>query len=139
MFESLWRSGPVGQIIADILLASSIAVSAILLFIAYRKFVAYMGGGKKRKTTVKYATVYDLRPPYAKGEVQFGFELGEETPVKFQIVDKNQNVVKLYKDEVLQKGIYPVYCDTREIKNGEYYYELHTPYQKISKKFFIVN
>jgi len=140
MFKELWRSGPVGHVVADILLAMSIIVSAYLLFIAYRKLVTYIGLGKVRKTTVKYATVYDLRPPYAKETVQFGFELEEPTSVTFQLIDKEDKVVKVFKkDENLEIGIFPITFDTRELPNGEYFYQLLTPYQKITKKFFIVN
>ena len=139
MFKELWRSGPVGHVIADILMAMSIIVSAYLLFIAYRKLVAYIGLGNVRKTTIKYATLYDLNEPYAKEEIQFGFELQEETEIKLQLLDKEDKVLKILKEEKLQEGIIPVYMDTKAFPNGEYFYQLITPYQKITKKFFIVN
>ncbi len=139
MFKELWRSGPIGHVVADVLMALSIMVSAYLLFIAYRKFVTYIGLGKIRKTTVNYATLYDLKNPYAKGDIQFGFELKEETKLLLQIIDKNDQVITVLKDETFQEGIHPVYFDTKEIPNGEYFYQLITPYQKLTKKFFIVN
>lgn len=139
MFKELWRSGQVGHVIADILMALSIMVSAYLLFIAYRKFVAYLGMGKVRKTTVLYATLFDLKNPFAKGNVQFGFELKEETPITLQIIDKNDKIITVLKNESLQEGIHPIYFDTKTISNGEYFYQLITPYQKLTKKFFIVN
>lgn len=139
MFKELWRSGPVGHVVADILMALSIMVSAYLLFIAYRKFVTYIGLGKVRKTTVKYAKLYDLKNPYAKEEIQLGFELEEETKVLLQIIDKNDKVITVLKDENIQEGIHPIYFDTKSISNGEYFYQLITPYQKLTKKFFIVN
>lgn len=139
MFYKLWNSGPFGHILADVLLASSILIALYLLFIAYRKFLTYLGLGRLKQTTVKYATVYDLRPPYAKGKVQFGYELGEETEVKFQLIDKNEKLMKLFVEEKEAEGIYPVYLDTTEFPNGEYFYQLITPYQKVTKKFFIVN
>lgn len=139
MFKELWRSGPIGHVVADILMALSIIVSAYLLFIAYRKLVAYIGLGNVRKTTVKYAVLYELNDPYAKGEVQFGFELKEETEIKLQLLDKKDKVLKVLKEEKLQEGIFPVHFDTKDFPRGEYFYELITPYQKITKKFFIVN
>ncbi len=139
MFYKLWNSGPVGHILADVLLATSILVALYLLFIGYRKFLTYLGLGRLKNTTVKYAKVYDLRPPYAKGKVQFGYELGEETQVKFQIIDKNEKLIKLFEEEKKQEGIYPIDFDTTNFSNGEYFYQLITPYQTITKKFFIVN
>ncbi len=139
MFKELWRSGPIGHVVADILMAVSIIVSAYLLFIAYRKLVTYIGLGNVRKTTVQYAVLYDLNDPYAQGEVQFGFELKEETDVKRQLLDKKDKVLKVLKEEKLQEGIFPVYFDTKDFPRGEYFYQLITPYQKITKKFFIVN
>lgn len=139
MFKELWRSGPIGHVVADILMALSIIVSAYLLFIAYRKIVAYIGLGHVRKTTVAYATLYDLNSPYAKNEVQFGFELKEPTEIKLMLLDVNDNVLKIFKEETLEEGIYPIYFETKEFSNGEYFYQLITPYQKITKKFFIVN
>lgn len=139
MFKELWRSGPVGHIIADILLALSIIVSAYLLFIAYRKLVTYIGLGNVRKTTVNYATLYDLNNPYAKEEIQLGFELKEETEITFQLLNKEYEVLKVLKKEKLQEGIFPIQLDTKAFPRGEYFYQLITPYQKITKKFFIVN
>lgn len=139
MFKELWRSGPFGHILADILMALSIMVSAYLLFIAYRKFVAYIGGGKILKTTVKYAVLYDLAQPYAKGKIQFGIEIKEDTDITFQIINKHDKVVKLLAKKKLIEGIYPFDFNTQEEKNGEYFYQLITPYQKITKKFYIVN
>ena len=139
MFKALWRSGPVGHVLADILMALSIMVAAYLLFIAYRKFVAYMGFGKVRKTTVQYATLYDLKTPFVEGNIQFGFELKENTDVLLQIIDKNDRIISVLKDEKMNEGIHPVYFDSNTISDGEYFYQLITPYQKLTKKFFIVN
>jgi len=139
MFKELWKSGPIGHVIADILMAMSIMVAAYLLFIAYRKLVSYIGLGNVRKTTVKYAILYDLKNPYAKGEVQFAFELKEDTEMKLQLLDKDYNVLKVLKEEKLPEGIFPVSFDTKAFPRGEYFYQLITSYQKITKKFFIVN
>lgn len=139
MFKELWRSGPVGHVVADILLALSIIVSAYLLFIAYRKLVAYIGLGRVRTTTVAYATLYDLNSAYVKGEVQLGFELIEETEIKLELLNKEDNLIKVFKQGILGEGIYPIQFKSEDFPNGEYFYQLITPYQKITKKFFIVN
>ncbi len=139
MFKELWRSGPIGHVVADILLALSLIVSAYLLFIAYRKLVAYIGLGHVRKTTVPYAVLYDLNSAYAKGEIQFGFELKELTQIKLELLDKNDNTLKVFKEASLEEGIHPINFNTKDFPNGEYFYQLITPYQKITKKFFIVN
>ncbi len=139
MFRELWRSGPIGHVVADILMALSIIVAIYLLFIAYRKLVAFIGLGHVRKKNVQYATLYDLNNAYAKGDIQFGFELKEKTSIKLSLLDKEDKELSILKEQELDEGIYPVYFKTQDFPNGEYFYQLNTPYQKITKKFFIVN
>lgn len=137
--KELWESGATGRIIVNVIWAVSFLVAIYLLYIAYKQFMRMFARGKVKKVTVKYAELYDLNPPYAKGEVQFGFELPEDMEVTFQIVNREDEPQAELKKGQLQKGIYPVLFDTKQLKDGEYFYQIITDVQKNTKKFFIVN
>jgi len=137
--NDLWDSGPVGRILVNVIGALSVMVALYLFYIAYKYLMRLIGGAKVKKVTVAYPELYELRPPYAKGLVQFGFELPERMTVTFQLVDRNNNVLHSLKEGELDEGIYPIDFDTTTLDNGEYFYQLVSPYQKTTKKFFITN
>lgn len=139
MLQELWFSGTWGRILANVIVGLSIVVALYLLYIAYRKLVAAYGRGKKKKVTVKYADVFELKPPFAKGTVQFGFELEEPADVEFNILDKNDNlIIQLHKGK-LDAGIHPLLFDSTPYPNNIYYYQYVSDIQKVSKKFIIDN
>jgi hypothetical protein len=137
--EELWGSGTVGRITANLIWAISFLVAAYLLYVAYKKVLNLISTGKVKKVTVKYAELFDVNPPYAKGEIQFGFKLPEKMEVKFRIVNRDDDLIKELKNGELEEGVYPVLFDTSSIVDGEYYYQIITDFQKTSKKFFVVN
>lgn len=139
MLRELWFSGTWGRILANVIVGLSIAVALYLLYIAYRKLIAAYGRGKKKKVTVKYATVFELKPPFAKGKVQFGFELEEPTEVEFNILDRNDQVVAQLHKGRLNAGIHPLLFDSTAYPNNIYYYQFVSDVQKVSKKFIIDN
>lgn len=139
MLRELWYSGTWGRILANAIIGISAFVAIYLLYIAYKKLVAAYGRGKKKKVTVKYANVFELKPPFAKGTVQFGFELVEPTVVEFNILDRNDAIVEqLFKGE-LTAGIHPLLFDSTKHPNNIYYYQYVSDVQKINKKFIIDN
>jgi hypothetical protein len=139
MFKELWNSGTAGRITANILIALSILVALYLLLIAYRKLMIRFGRGKAKKITVKYANVFELKPPYAKGTVQFGFELVEPAHVEFRIVDMNEKVLVSLVNQEFSAGTHPILFNSTNYPNGLYYYQFISPLQNISKKFIIDN
>lgn len=139
MLRELWFSGTWGRILANVLVGLSVLVTLYLLYIAYRKLIAAYGRGKKKKVTVKYATVFELRPPFAKGTVQFGFELEEPTEVEFNILDREDKIVKQLHKGTLEAGIHPLLFDTSSYANNIYYYQYISDVQKVTKKFIIDN
>jgi hypothetical protein len=139
MLKELWYSGTWGRILANVIVGVSALVALYLLYIAYRKLIAAYGRGRKKKVTVKYATIFELKPPFAKGTVQFGFELEEPTTVEFNILDRDDKLVaQLHKGE-LQAGIHPLLFDSTAHPNNIYYYQYVSEVQKVSKKFIIDN
>lgn len=139
MLKELWYSGLWGRILANAIVGISVFVALYLLYIGYRKLIAAYGRGKKKKITVQYADVFELRPPFAKGTVQFGFELKEDTDVTFNILDRNDKVVETLHSGTLKSGIHPFLFDSTKYNNNIYYYQYLSEVQKISKKFIIDN
>lgn len=137
--RELWESGTVGRIIANVIWGISFLVAAYLLYIAYKKIMNLIATGKVKKVTVKYAELFDVNPPYAKGEIQFGFKLPEKMNIDFKIVNREDEVIKELKKGELEAGVYPVIFDTQSLEDGEYFYQIITDVQKTSKKFYIVN
>lgn len=137
--KELWGSGIVGRITMNVIWAISFLVAAYLLYVAYKKVLNLIATGKVKKVTVKYAELFDVNPPYAKGEIQFGFKLPEKMGVKFRIVNRDDDLIKDLKNGELEEGVYPILFDTNSIADGEYYYQIITDVQKTSKKFFVVN
>ena len=139
MLKELWYSGVWGRILANVIVRISVFVALYLLDIGYRKLISAYGRGKRKKVTVKYADVFELKPPFAKGEVQFGFELKEECDVEFNILDRNDKVVENLFKGTLKEGIHPFIFDSTKYRNNIYYYQYLSDVQKISKKFIIDN
>ena len=137
--KELWESGTVGRITANVIWAISFLVAAYLLYVAYKKVLNLIATGKVKTVTVKYAELFDVNPPYAKGEIQFGFKLPEKMEVEFRIVNRDDDLIKDLKKGELEEGVYPILFDTNSIADGEYYYQIITDVQKTSKKFFVVN
>ncbi|MFT5603005.1 MAG: hypothetical protein ACI8Q1_000528 [Parvicella sp.] len=139
MLIEIWKSSPIARILINLLGAVSAGVALYLLFIAYRNLMARFGRGKKTKITAKYATIFELKPPYAKGRVQFGFELLEPTEVTFSIIDDMDNVIEELHSGILNDGIHPFVFDTTKYRNGFYFYQYKSDLQNSIKKFAIDN
>ena len=137
--KELWGSGTVGRITVNVIWAISFLVAAYLLYVTYKKVLNLIATGKVKKVTVKYAELFDVNPPYAKGEIQFGFKLPEKMEVRFRIVNRDDELIEDLKNGELEEGVYPILFDTNSIADGEYYYQIITDVQKTSKKFFVVN
>ena len=105
--EELWGSGTVGRIAVNVIWAISFLVAAYLLYVAYKKVLNLIATGKVKKVTVKYAELFDVNPPYAKGEIQFGFKLPETMEVKFRIVNRDDDVIKELKNGELGRRCIP--------------------------------
>lgn len=139
MLTEIWNSGIWGRVLMNSLGAISVLVALYLLLIAYRKLVIFYGRGKKKRITAIYADIFELKPPYAKGTVQFGFELKEATKVKFSIVDTNDNEIHVLCNDELEKGVHPFLFDSTNYLNGLYYYQYRSDLQRVAKKFIIEN
>lgn len=128
------------RVLANVFAAVVVITALYLLRIGYRYFLNYLGTGKIKESTVQYAELHTLlNNEAAKGILQFYFILKEPSKVKFVIVDKNDQELKVLIDENREPGNYPVEFNSSEIPNGIYFYQLHTDLQKISKVIKIQN
>lgn len=122
----------------EVIIGVLIFTLALLIFvIAYKKLLAYLGKGSVPKE--KYCVLYSLETEPASGEVQFYFTSEVKREVKLQLLDEQYNFLKeIYGRECRIDGnIIPF--DTKELKNGIYFYCLVTENQKTMKKMTIIN
>lgn len=112
-------------------------LALLLLVIAYKKLLAYLGKGAIPKE--KYCVLYSLEVNPASGKVQFYFTSEEEKNVKFHILDNDYKFVKeLYNQQCSTDGNI-IHFDTNELQNGVYYYCLLTENQKTMKRMTVHN
>lgn len=115
----------------------TLTLSLLILVIAYKKFLAYLGKGNI--SLKDYCVLNSLEIEPAKGKVQFYFTSREIRPVKLQILDKEHNLVKeIFDAECYAEGNI-VSFDTTELQNGVYFYSLITPNQKTVKRMTVEN
>jgi hypothetical protein len=128
------------RILINVIAGLSIISALYLLLIGYRYLLNVIGTGKIRPNKVKYAELYTLlNNRSSQGEVQFLFILRSPTKVRFAIVDKDDNEIKVLVNEQRGPGNYPVSFNTTTVPNGVYFYQLKTDLQKITKVFKINN
>ncbi|MCO5259487.1 MAG: hypothetical protein M9916_05025 [Crocinitomicaceae bacterium] len=112
-------------------------LALLLLVIAYRKLLGYLGKGALPKE--KYCVLYSLEVEPATGKVQLYFTSEEEKNVQLQILDTDYKLIKeIYNQECHADGNI-VHLDTTELQNGTYFYCLLTENQKTMKRMTIQN
>ena len=121
-------------------LFAALLLSAIVypLFLIFR-FLFRRIGITKKANLEKYAELHTLPFKRVKSDVQFFYELPSKMFVEFTILDETNSLVKTIVNKEQEKGAYPVDFDTRELKNGKYFYLLKTPTSSTTKIMIIEN
>jgi len=114
-----------------------ITLGILILIIAYRKLLKYLGRGTPSKKD--YCVLYSIEKNPASGELEFYFTSEESKPVRLNILDDNMNVVVEVASLDCHKGGNIVRYDSTEIANGNYFYCLETDNQKTMKKMRVQN
>ncbi|TNE56201.1 MAG: hypothetical protein EP338_01130 [Bacteroidetes bacterium] len=114
-----------------------ITLGLLVLYIAYRKLLAYLGKGQLTKE--KYAFLHRLEKSPASGQLEFYVELSEEKDLSFEILNEQEEQVKLVAEGHYESGSHIIYFDSTEVPNGEYIYQLKTDNQKLWKKMSVRN
>lgn len=114
-----------------------VTLALLVLFIAYRKLLAYLGKG--RLTTEKYCELHRLEKDPASGEIEFYFTCEEPKFINLEILDANYQLAQELVAKDFESGAHIVYFDSKKLPNGEYHYQLRTENQKTTKKMQIEN
>ncbi len=117
--------------------ALTISLAVLILIIAYRKFIGYLGKGEVSQE--EYAILYSIEIQPSKGVIDFYYELEVPKEVSLFLLDSNMLDFKLIDHRLGHIGGNKISFDTVEISNGDYFFELRTDIQKTAKKIRIEN
>jgi len=113
-----------------------ITLGVIALNYAYKYLLFYLGLNKSNE---KFVKLHSLPSRKVNGEIQLFYELPEKSQVKLFIIDEFNNICKELKNTEQEEGSYPVSFDTKELKNGSYFYCIKTNNANVSKSMLIEN
>lgn len=119
----------IGKLMVGVL---TVSLSLLVLIIAYRKLLAYLGKGNPPKE--KYCVLFGLENPVVTGEVEFYFTSEEAKKVALEILDENMQFLHLIVEKEFELGGNIIRFDSTQLKNGNYFYQLRTDNQKTMKK-----
>ena len=114
-----------------------VTLGILVLAIAYRKLLGYLGRGNPAKEN--YCVLYELEKNPAVGELEFYFTSENEKSVTLNILDQDMNFFKEIQTIDCHKGGNIIRYDSTVIPNGNYFYCLQTANQKTMKKMRIQN
>ncbi len=113
------------------------SLSLLVLIIAYRKLLAYLGRGVP--ASKDYCVLYSVEQDPVSGEVEIYFTTSVEKQVIVEFYHADLSLAKVLKEESFSMGGHIVRFDSTEFSNGNYFYGLRTENQKTVKKMMICN
>jgi hypothetical protein len=117
------------------LLSASLAI--LVLIIAYRKFLTYLGRGAVPKEA--YAVLYPIKDEISTGNVDLYYESKEPKPTQIVLLNEAWEELAVLDDRESKVGGNKVVFDTSAWDNGVYFFCLKTNNQKTTKKIYIEN
>lgn len=127
-----------GLSIVNVLLGVlSVSLAGLVLFIAYRKLLAYVGKGQPVKAD--YCVLYSLEDEPARGEIAIYFTSLQKRWCKIELLTEDLTPVRLIKEMECNEGGNIVRYNTLDLQNGVYFYCLTTENQKTMKKMHVKN
>lgn len=114
-----------------------VSLSALILIIAYRKLLKYMGKGTPPKED--YCTLHPLEEQPSSGVITFYFTSESKKDYSLQLLNMKSEVVADIDSGVCKIGGNILRFDTSNLENGDYYYQLTTENQKTAKKMTVKN
>ena len=114
-----------------------VSLAILVLVIAYRKLLAYLGRGKM--PAEKYCVLYSIETNPAKGELEFYFTTEEEKQVTMELLNDDFSLNREISSKDYPAGSHIVRFDSTLVPNGSYFYQLRTDNQKTMKKVVISN
>ncbi|MCR9173665.1 MAG: hypothetical protein NXI10_14280 [bacterium] len=127
-----------GYDIQTIIIATlCVSLAILILVIAYRKLLQYLGRGSVNKQD--FCVLYPLEKDPASGEVEFYFTCEEPKEYSLEILDAEMQELAKVKEGNASPGGTIVRFDTTSLSNGAYYFCLKTANQKTMKKMNVLN
>jgi hypothetical protein len=124
----------IGRVALGVLFVS---LSLLVLIIAYRKLLAYLGKGTP--SPKDYCVLYSVEQNPVAGEVEIYFTTNVEKQVAIEVYDKDMILLRALKEGLFTQGGHIVRFDSNDFINGDYFYGLRTDNQKTVKKMRIIN
>lgn len=115
----------------------TVSLAILVLVIAYRKLLQYLGKGAVNKQD--FCVLYPLEETVVKGEVQFYFTCEAPKEYVISILDANMQEVREVQQGNATPGGTIVRFDSTLLSNDSYYYCLKTANQKTMKKMVVRN
>ena len=114
-----------------------VTLAVLILFIAYRKLLAYLGKGAPPKED--YCVLYSLEENPAKGEVEIYFTSEKKRKVTIFLMNQDLEEIQELSNKECYVGGNIIRFDSSAISNGIYFFGLRTENQKTMKKMEISN
>jgi hypothetical protein len=128
----------IGFSIANILIVTlSVTLGLLVLFILYKKMVAYVNRGEPIRK--EYAVLYPVEQNPASGEVTIYFTCEKSKEIYIDLLDDNMNFIKELFHKECEEGGHIVRFNSEDYDNGNYYYCLKSENQKTMKKITFLN
>ena len=124
----------IGPVLLGVLCVS---LAVLVLIIAYRKLLAYLGKGTP--SPKDYCVLYSVENNPVAGEVEIYFTSTLEKHVAIELYDSRLILLKVLREGDFSSGGHIIRFDSRTLPNGDYFYGLRTENQKTVKKMRIVN
>ncbi|MDB3906442.1 hypothetical protein N9355_03120 [Crocinitomicaceae bacterium] len=127
-----------GYDIPTIIIATlCVSLAVLILVIAYKKLLQYLGRGSLNKQD--FCVLFPLEKDPASGEVEFYFTCEESKQYSLEILDAEMQEFMKVKEGEASPGGTIVRFDTTSLSNGLYYFCLITSNQKTMKKMNVLN
>lgn len=114
-----------------------VTLALLILYIAYRKLLGYMGKGEPVKED--YCVLYSLEQDVASGEIEIYFTTESPKDVCIELLDCDLAFIQNIREGKFSKGGHIVRFDTSKLSDGTYFYVLRTDNQKTMKKMNVRN
>ncbi len=115
----------------------SLSLAVLLIVIAYKKLLAYLG--KTDMITEDYCILYSLEEQPSTGEIELYFTTNSKRVCKMSILNYDMSLHSVIFEEEVKEGGNIVRFNTKNVENGLYFYQLETENQKTMKKIEIKN
>lgn len=115
----------------------SLSLAVLLIVIAYKKLLAYLG--KTDMITEDYCILYSLEEQPSTGEIELYFTTNSKRVCKMSILNCDMSLHSVIFEEEVKEGGNIVRFSTKNVENGLYFYQLETENQKTMKKIEIKN